>query len=174
MLERSLQKISFPSTICSSSLIICRITWQFVTFPHKYLFSQDTPVWMGSQGCCQGGRHGQPLPSVPGRAGLVAALNTSTRWALSRRLCSPRGCSKHCHTVSSPGAGVSGVSFSHYVPSLPRVKPVPPGLGSLIFSSVNISSIFIFLYIAAFNTFSYQFSKSVIMRLRNLIYWLTP
>lgn len=42
MLKSSFQKISFPSTVCSSHLIICRITWQFMAFPHKYLFSQDT------------------------------------------------------------------------------------------------------------------------------------
>lgn len=170
MLERSFQKIPFPSTICSSCLIICRITWQFMAFPHKYLSSQDTPVWTGSQGCCRGGRRDQPLPGIPGRAGLAAPPDTGASWALSQKLCSTGGCSSHSHAVGSPGAGATGVSFSRYVPSLPSVKPVPPVWDR---SSFPLQILVLhWLSSAGSNTFSYKFSKSAIMRFRNLIYWL--
>lgn len=70
MLRSSFQKISFPSTVCCSHLIICRKTRQFTASPHQYLFSRDTPVRQGSALCLGSAfqwvwAHGRDVPMGP-------------------------------------------------------------------------------------------------------------
>lgn len=114
----------------------------------------------------------QPLPCVHWGPGFTVALNA---WEGRPRAPTRLPCRLQARGRMQPlrhgGTGHQEPS-PHRAPHLLQGKPVPPSLGSFFLYSVNISFTFIFLYIAGSKTIPNKFSKSAIMRLRNLIYCL--